>query len=123
MHTQMLAAILRKPPLYELQHVGALQRKTSRYRTINPMNEDAKNNPSMSPQATEATELPPGECAALIGLDWGDKKHALALVARGSCAIETLELEHSAESLHGWLDQLKERFSGQHVAVAVEASK
>jgi transposase len=122
MHTQMLAAFLRKPPLYELQHVGALQ-KTEQIRTINPMNEDAKNTPSVSPQATDGTELPPGECAALIGLDWGDKKHALALVARGSCAIETLELEHSAESLHGWLDQLKERFSGQRVAVAVEASK
>jgi transposase len=87
------------------------------------MNKCAKTTSTASPQAAEGKELPPGECAALIGLDWGDKKHALALVARGSCAIETLELEHSAESVHGWFDQLKERFSGQRVAVAVEASK
>ena len=75
------------------------------------------------PEAPAPAELPPGECAALIGLDWGDKSHAVALRARGSGLIETLELEHSAESLHAWLQALGERFGGQRVAVAVEASK
>jgi transposase len=70
-----------------------------------------------------ATELPLGECAACIGLDWGDKAHAVALRTRGSGRVETLALEHSAESLHGWLAALGERFGGQRVAVAVEASK
>jgi transposase len=73
--------------------------------------------------SAHAAELPPGECAAWIGLDWGDKKHAVALRARGTSQIETFELEHSAESLHGWLQALSERFAGQPVAVAVEASK
>lgn len=68
-------------------------------------------------------ELPVGEVAALIGLDWGDKQHAVALLPRGELSVEKLELEHSAESLHQWLDQLHERFAGQLVAVAVEASK
>ena len=71
----------------------------------------------------EAPELPPGECAAFIGLDWGDRKHAIALCVRSSAVVETLELEHSAESLHAWLDALHIRFGGQRVAVAVEASK
>jgi len=122
MHTQMLARV----PTQASTIRTAARRRTSKNKQNseqNPMNESAKTTPPASPQAPEATELPPGECAALIGLDWGDKKHALALVARGSFAIETLELEHSAESLHGWLDQIKARFSGQRVAVAVEASK
>ncbi len=68
--------------------------------------------------------LPPGEYAALLGLDWGDKKHALALSPRGVYAPpEELVLEHSAETLHAWLHQLGERFGHQPVAVAVEASK
>ena len=85
-------------------------------------------NPTTPPAGTPAPEaaageLPLGECAAWIGLDWGDKAHAVALRARGSGRIETLDLEHSAESLHGWLAALGERFGGQRVAVAVEASK
>jgi transposase len=75
------------------------------------------------PQPAASGELPPGECAAFIGLDWGDKAHAVAVRARGSGRVETLDLEHSAESLHAWLQALGERFGGQRVAVAVEASK
>ncbi|HEV7402697.1 MAG TPA: transposase, partial [Chthoniobacteraceae bacterium] len=68
-------------------------------------------------------ELPIGECAALIGLDWGDQRHAIALWARATGQVETRELPHSAESVHAWLDQLKIRFGGERVGVAVEASK
>src|SRR5579862_8284886 len=71
-----------------------------------------------------SASLPPGEYAALLGLDWGDQSHALALSPRGVYAPpEELVLDHCAETLHGWLDQLGERFGHQPVAVAVEASK
>jgi transposase len=73
--------------------------------------------------AASSPELPIGECAALIGLDWGDEKHAIALQARGTHKVEKLMLPHSAESLHAWLDGLQARFGGQQVAVAVEATK
>lgn len=79
--------------------------------------------PACPPESSPAPDLPPGECAALIGLDWGDKQHSIALKARHSTTVEALDLEHSAESLHAWLDELKERFGGQTVAVAVEAAK
>ena len=71
----------------------------------------------------QSSELKPGDYAALIGIDWGDQKHAVAISVRGSLALESLTLEHSAETLHTWLDQLQERFAGQPVAVAVEASR
>ena len=57
--------------------------------------------------------------AALIGLDWGDKSHAIAL----ACADgqrEQLSLEHSAEALHRWLQQLQQRFGAGPVALAFE---
>jgi hypothetical protein len=56
-------------------------------------------------------------------LDWGDQKHAIALLPRGSTQAEEIELVHQAESVHAWLDELGRRFHGQPVAVAVEASK
>lgn len=117
-------------PLYELQHVGALQ-KPSQKPTPAPMNQNQ--NPSrtetvclpLSPPAADSSsaELPLGEYAALIGLDWGDKLHAVALCAHAASQVETCEIEHSAESFHRWLDQLQERFGGRRVAIAVEASK
>lgn len=80
------------------------------------------------PQAAAAVPPPParpvGEYAALLGLDWGDSKHALALCPYGPGAgIEESELTHSAEALHAWLEALGARFQGQPVAVAVEASR
>jgi transposase len=59
---------------------------------------------------------------AWIGLDWGDKEHAFALVDR-SGSRETGQITHSAENLHGWLRQIGERFGGGPVALAIEASR
>ena len=64
----------------------------------------------------------PTEFAALIGLDWGDQSHAIALLPAGG-APQTSTLPHSAESLHQWLDQLENTFGRRPVAIAVEASK
>lgn len=71
---------------------------------------------------TKSNHTPLMEWAALIGLDWGHGSHAIALQAAGA-ATETLALEHSAENLHQWLDQLEQRFGSRPVAVAIEASK
>jgi transposase len=63
------------------------------------------------------------EFAALIGLDWGDRQHALALLDTSSQTTETTTLTHSPEPLRAWLDQLRERFQGRPVALALETSK
>jgi transposase len=65
---------------------------------------------------------PETQFVALLGLDWGHQSHALALRTGDDC-VETLTLEHSAENLQQWLDQLEQRCAGQPVAVAVEANK
>jgi len=59
--------------------------------------------------------------AALIGLDWGDQAHAIALHVQGSPAIEKSILPHSAESLQDWINALRTRFGGRPVALALEA--
>src|SRR5437764_489892 len=113
MHPQMPAAFYRSLTIRS----AARQRQRQTTATI------LKKNLMMNQKIDPGAELPPGEFAALLGLDWGDKSHAIALQSRGADCVEFQELEHSAESLHAWLDQLRERFAGQRVAVALEASK
>ena len=60
--------------------------------------------------------------AALIGFDWGNERHAIALRA-GDEKIEQRTLEHSAENLHAWLDELQQRCGGRPVALAIESSR
>lgn len=78
------------------------------------MNPTEKNTPQ-TPTDTTAY-------AALIGLDWGRKRHALALCAVAG-KIEQRTLEHSAENLLQWLDELHTRFDGRPVAIAIESSR
>jgi len=60
---------------------------------------------------------------AFIGLDWGDKTHALALHDPASGQTESSTLNHSAENLHQWLDQLQARFGSRPVALALEGTR
>ncbi|MEI7730129.1 MAG: IS110 family transposase [Verrucomicrobiota bacterium] len=62
------------------------------------------------------------EFVAFIGLDWGDEKHELALVA-GQQPMECRTLSNTPETLHAWLEELGQRFQGQPVALAVETSR
>ena len=73
----------------------------------------------MNPPAPSA----PLRFAALLGLDWGDRQHALALRPDDSPTIETSTLDHSAESVRAWLQQIAQRFGGRPVALALETSK
>jgi transposase len=73
----------------------------------------------MKPNLTD----PAPAFVASIGLDWGDKSHALALHDPASGPIESTTLTHSAEALHHWLDQLETRFGGRPVALAIEGTR
>jgi transposase len=61
--------------------------------------------------------------AALIGLDWGDSQHALAILDCNSGKTESSTREHSAENVHAWLKELEQRFGSKPVAIALETSK
>jgi transposase len=61
--------------------------------------------------------------AAFIGLDWGDRSHALALHDPAAAQTESIALNHSAENLHQWLDQLEARFGARPVALAIEGTR
>src|ERR1041385_2779987 len=60
--------------------------------------------------------------AACIGLDWADKQHSIHLqVLNGK--LEHCTLEQKPDVLHEWIVQLRQRFHGQKVAIAIEQRK
>ena len=61
--------------------------------------------------------------AALIGLDWGDTEHALALRDCSSGQIESSTLTHSVEQVQTWIKELAHRFGSKPVAIALETNK
>ena len=61
--------------------------------------------------------------AAWIGIDWGSEQHAVCLQADNSSSLEYSTLEQKADFLHTWFANLRSRFGGRKVAVAIEQSK
>jgi len=63
------------------------------------------------------------ELAACVGVDWGDEKHSVHLQAMDGQSVEWLELEQKPDVLHEWVAQLRQRFQGRKVAIAIEQRK
>ena len=63
------------------------------------------------------------EFAAWIGLDWSDKRHWLCLSEEGSEKGEVSSLEQDPGAIHQWVAELRHRFGGRKVAIAVEQSR
>jgi Transposase len=63
------------------------------------------------------------EFAALIAIDWADRKHAWALQIPGSSNRETGTVDHTPEAVDVWAAELRLRFGGQPIAVALEQSR
>ena len=63
------------------------------------------------------------EYAALIGLDWSDKKHDLCLIETTSGKREASVLPHSPQKIDEWAAALRARFGGRAVAVCLEQSR
>ena len=62
------------------------------------------------------------EVAAWIGLDWADKIHSIHLQAENG-KREHSTLEQKPDVLHEWVAQLRQRFEGRPVAIAIEQRK
>jgi hypothetical protein len=63
------------------------------------------------------------EFAAYIGLDWADRAHVIKLRGAGRQEVEPHEITHTPEALAEWAGNLRQRFGGQRVAVALEQSR
>lgn len=61
--------------------------------------------------------------AAWMGLDWGDESHWVSLCCEGSEEVESFCLPQRPSTIHQWVGQLRLRFAGRPVGVAVEQSR
>src|SRR5215467_8963465 len=63
------------------------------------------------------------EIAAFVGLDWADQKHAATLQEANSDQRQRFTLDQTPEALQSWIQQLRNRFAGRAVAMAVEQKR
>ena len=63
------------------------------------------------------------EYAALIGIDWSDRKHDLCHVEQASGKREASVLPHSPQEIDEWATGLRARYGGRQVAVCLEQSR
>jgi transposase len=61
--------------------------------------------------------------AALLGIDWSDKKHDLCLIDAATGKREASVLPHSPRQIDEWATGLRARFGGRPVAVCLEQSR
>jgi len=66
---------------------------------------------------------PFADFAAIIGIDWADRKHDLCLKTFDSDNLEFSVLEHKPESIEDWANDLRVRFGGKPVAICIESRK
>src|SRR4030095_530173 len=74
-------------------------------------------------QAMTHSVIESREFAAYVGIDWADQKHDICLQEAGSNRIESLQLDHKPDSIGDWVSQLRERFRGQPLAIALEQKR
>jgi transposase len=65
----------------------------------------------------------PSDFAAVIGLDWADRKHDICLMPAGQQNPEFTVLEHDPVAIDSWANQLKKRFAGRPIAVCLEIAR
>jgi hypothetical protein len=63
------------------------------------------------------------EFAAFIGLDWAEAKHDVCLQVAGSNKREGQTFAHRPEVIEAWAMDLRQRFQGQPIAIALELNK
>lgn len=63
------------------------------------------------------------QVSAWIGLDWADEAHDICEYSVGTAEKQKYRIEHNAESLQEWLNQLRSRYEGRRVAMVLEQSR
>ena len=65
----------------------------------------------------------PSDFAAVIGLDWADRKHDLCLLETGQDSPEYSVIDHDPVAIDAWAAKLKHRFAGRPIAICVELAR
>jgi len=63
------------------------------------------------------------EFGVLVGLDWGDSAHEVALWDEQRQALTSERVEHTPTALRAWIEALRARVGGARIAVAIEQSR
>lgn len=58
--------------------------------------------------------------AAIIGLDWADKKHDVCIMPSHTEQFEYSQFAHTPESIKDWSMAIHQRFPGQKIAICLE---
>jgi len=66
---------------------------------------------------------PEPDWAALVAIDWADKKHVWSLQAVGHQRRERGELAHTPEAIQAWIGELQARFQNRPIALCLEQSR
>jgi hypothetical protein len=61
--------------------------------------------------------------AAFVAIDWADQKHAWMLRTASSPARQAGSIDHTPEAVGTWATELRLRFEGRPIAVAIEQSR
>ena len=69
------------------------------------------------------TDKKMSEFAALVGMDWADRKHDICLQPGADGKREFRVLEHRPEAIEDWANALRSRFVNRLVAVCLEQRK
>ena len=76
--------------------------------------------------ATKKSPLKLSDYAAVLGIDWADQKHDVAIVVlprQEQAQAELSTVKHKTDALIEWITSLQERFAGGRVAIALEQRK
>ena len=68
-------------------------------------------------------KTPETPLAVCVGLDWADRQHVICLRAVGCEETESVQLEQKPDALHEWIAQLRVRFAGRKIGIAIEQSR
>lgn len=63
------------------------------------------------------------DCAAFVGVDWGDQEHAFCVLSPDGTPISRGTFKQQPEAIAAWVAQLREQFGGRPVAVCLEQSR
>lgn len=69
------------------------------------------------------SQFDPNSYVALVGLDWADQKHDVALRTAGSQRVEQSTFKHEPQAIAQWVGSLRQRFGEGKIAIVLEQSR